>query len=38
VSAKVSQNAILAMNKAVIVNKKSPASVARAFLKANGLL
>jgi osmoprotectant transport system substrate-binding protein len=37
VSAKLSQNAIVAMNKAVIVDKQSPASVAGAFLKANGL-
>jgi osmoprotectant transport system substrate-binding protein len=38
VSAKLTQNAILAMNKAVIVNKKPAASVAKAFLQANGLL
>ena len=38
VSAKLTQNAILAMNKAVIVNKQSAASVAKSFLKANGLL
>jgi glycine betaine/choline ABC-type transport system substrate-binding protein len=38
VSAKLTQNAILAMNKAVIVDKKPAASVAKAFLKANGLL
>jgi osmoprotectant transport system substrate-binding protein len=38
VSAKLSQNAIVAMNKAVIVDKKSPASVAKAFLKANSLV
>jgi len=37
VSAKLTQNAIVAMNKAVIVDKKAPASVAKAFLKANGL-
>ena len=37
VSAKLTQNAIVAMNKAVIVNKQSAASVASAFLKANGL-
>jgi osmoprotectant transport system substrate-binding protein len=37
VSAKLSQNAIVAMNKAVIVDKQSAASVAGAFLKANGL-
>jgi osmoprotectant transport system substrate-binding protein len=38
VSAKLTQNAIVAMNKAVIVNKQSAASVAKAFLKANGLV
>jgi osmoprotectant transport system substrate-binding protein len=38
VSAKLTQNAIVAMNKAVIVDKQSAASVAKAFLKANGLL
>jgi len=37
VSAKLTQNAIVAMNKAVIVDKQSPAAVAGAFLKANGL-
>jgi osmoprotectant transport system substrate-binding protein len=37
VSAKLSQNAIVAMNKAVIVDKQSAAKVAGAFLKANGL-
>jgi len=37
VSAKLTQNAIVAMNKAVIVDKKSAASVANAFLKANNL-
>ena len=37
VSAKLTQDAIVAMNKAVIVDKKSPAAVAKAFLKANGL-
>jgi osmoprotectant transport system substrate-binding protein len=37
VSAKLTQPAIVAMNKAVIVDKKSAASVAKAFLKANGL-
>lgn len=37
VSAKLTQNAIVAMNKAVIVDKQSPAKVAGAFLKANGL-
>ena len=29
--------AMIAMNKAVIVDKKSPVKVAAAFLKANGL-
>ena len=38
VSAKLTQNAIIAMNKAVIIDKKSPKSVARTFLKANGLI
>jgi len=38
VSATLTQNAIVAMNKAVIVNKQSPAAVAKAFLKANGLV
>jgi len=37
VSSKLTLNAIVAMNKAVIVDKQSPASVAKAFLKANGL-
>jgi osmoprotectant transport system substrate-binding protein len=37
VSAALSQDAIVAMNKAVIVNKQSAASVAKAFLKANHL-
>jgi len=37
VSAKLSQNAIVAMNKAVIIDKQDPAKVAAAFLKANGL-
>jgi osmoprotectant transport system substrate-binding protein len=37
VSAKLSQDAIVAMNKAVIVDKQSAATVADAFLKANGL-
>jgi osmoprotectant transport system substrate-binding protein len=37
VSAKLTQNAIVAMNKAVIVDKQSAAKVAGAFLKANGL-
>lgn len=38
VSAKLTTRAIIAMNKAVIVDKQSPAKVAKAFLKANGLL
>jgi len=38
VSAKLTTPAIIAMNKAVIVDKASPAVVAKAFLKANGLL
>jgi osmoprotectant transport system substrate-binding protein len=38
VSAKLTLPAILAMNKAVIVDKKSPADVAKQFLQANGLL
>jgi osmoprotectant transport system substrate-binding protein len=37
VSAKLTQAAILAMNKATQVNKQDPAKVAAAFLKANGL-
>ena len=37
VSAKLTQDAIVAMNKAVIVDKQLPSAVARAFLKANGL-
>jgi len=37
VSSKLSQNAIIAMNKAVSIDKKSPASVAKQFLQANGL-
>ena len=37
VSAKLTLNAIVAMNKAVEVDKQSAASVAGAFLKANGL-
>jgi osmoprotectant transport system substrate-binding protein len=37
VSATLTQDAIVAMNKAVIVDKQSPAKVAKAFLKANGL-
>jgi len=38
VSAKLTQNAIVAMNKAVIVDKQSPATVARLFLQANHLV
>ncbi len=38
VSAKLTLPAILAMNKAVEVDKKSPVVVAQAFLQANGLL
>ena len=38
VSAKLTQRAIVAMNKAVIVDKASPAVVAHAFLKVNHLL
>jgi len=38
VSAKLTLAAIVAMNKAVSVDKKSAASVARQFLQANGLL
>jgi osmoprotectant transport system substrate-binding protein len=38
VSAKLTLPAILAMNKAVEVDKKSAATVAESFLKANGLL
>jgi osmoprotectant transport system substrate-binding protein len=37
VSALLTQDAILAMNKAVIIDKKSPADVAKAFLAANNL-
>ena len=37
VSAKLTQPAIIAMNKAVAIDHKSPADVASAFLKANGL-
>jgi osmoprotectant transport system substrate-binding protein len=37
VSAKLTQNAIIAMNKAVIIDKKSPAAIAKTFLKANKL-
>jgi osmoprotectant transport system substrate-binding protein len=38
VSALLTQDAIVAMNKAVIVDKKDPAAVAKAFLKANKLV
>ena len=37
VSAKLTTPAIAAMNKAFYVDKKSAASIAKAFLKANGL-
>jgi osmoprotectant transport system substrate-binding protein len=37
VTAKLTQKAMIAMNTAVIVNKRSPKAVAAAFLKANGL-
>jgi osmoprotectant transport system substrate-binding protein len=37
VSAKLTLPAILAMNKAVEVDQQTPAAVAKAFLKANGL-
>jgi osmoprotectant transport system substrate-binding protein len=38
VSSKLTLPAIVAMNKAVSVDKQSPASVAKKFLQANGLL
>ena len=38
VSAKLTLPAIVAMNKAFYVDKKSAASIAKAFLKANGLV
>ena len=38
VSSKLTPDAMIAMNKAVAIDKKSPAAVASAFLKANGLL
>lgn len=38
VSAKLTTNAIVAMNKAVQIDQKNPATVAHAFLQANGLL
>jgi osmoprotectant transport system substrate-binding protein len=37
VSAKLTNQAMIAMNKAVAVDKKTPAAVAKAFLQANGL-
>ena len=37
VSAKLTQNAMVAMNKAYYVDKQSAASIAKAFLQANGL-
>jgi len=37
VSSKLTNAAMIAMNKAVGVDKKTPAAVAKAFLKANGL-
>ena len=37
VSAKLTNKAMIAMNKAVAVDKKTPAAVAAAYLKANGL-
>jgi len=37
VSAKLTLPAMQAMNKAVAIDKKTPAAVASAFLKANGL-
>jgi osmoprotectant transport system substrate-binding protein len=38
VSAKLTQQAIVALNKAVEVDKQSPAAVAQSFLQSNGLL
>jgi osmoprotectant transport system substrate-binding protein len=38
VSAKLTQNAMVAMNKAFYVDKQSAASIAKQFLKANGLV
>jgi osmoprotectant transport system substrate-binding protein len=38
VSSKLTQTAIVALNRAVEVNKQSPAAVAQSFLQANGLL
>ena len=37
VSAKLTTQAMIAMNKAVAIDKATPAAVAAAFLKANGL-
>jgi osmoprotectant transport system substrate-binding protein len=37
VSSKLTAKAMIAMNKAVAIDKKTPAAVAAAFLKANGL-
>jgi osmoprotectant transport system substrate-binding protein len=37
VSSKLTQAAMIAMNKAVAIDHKRPATVAKAFLKANGL-
>jgi osmoprotectant transport system substrate-binding protein len=37
VSAKLTNPAMIAMNKAVAIDKKTPAAVAKAFLQANGL-
>jgi osmoprotectant transport system substrate-binding protein len=38
VSAKLTNKAMIAMNKAVAIDKQSPEDVAKAFLKANGLI
>jgi len=38
VSSLLTQNAIVVMNRAVIVNKANPATVAKAFLKANHVI
>ena len=38
VSAKLTLDAMVAMNKAVAIDKQSPAKVAKAFLKANHLM
>jgi osmoprotectant transport system substrate-binding protein len=37
VSAKLTNQAMIAMNKAVAIDKKTPVVVAKAFLTANGL-